>query len=273
MITEQMVGQFHPIILHFPIVLFTAALVCDITYYFGKAEALNVGHWMIILAVITCIPTILTGLAAALPLDPNNPIVEKHRSLGYSTGIFGSLYAGLRIAAMAWEIPLKAVHFVGLSVLMVALVSWTSDYGGLITRGTTPFSSPPDHEVAHADGNHRKQNEEQQISPIDLEKQLERMITVRDVTPIFSTHNCQSCHSKEFSPDGKPLDFFTGDPKFPFLVKNADGSLKDFASSNFYKTVLMENQMPMDMKGNSIGLGPSDRLILLLWLKNGAPMN
>ena len=86
-----MVGQFHPIILHFPIVLFTAALVCDITNYFGKTEALTVGHWMIILAVITCIPTILTGLAAALPLDPNNPVVEKHRSLGYSTGIFLSL--------------------------------------------------------------------------------------------------------------------------------------------------------------------------------------
>ena len=137
---EQTIGQFHPLFLHFPIVLFTAALITDLLNYFGKTHVFAAGHWLIIAGVIFCIPTIITGLEASLSFAPDNYLIEKHRFLGFATGITGSFYAGLRISAMLWKLPLKPLHYVFLSVLLVALVSWTSDYGGLITRGTTPFS-------------------------------------------------------------------------------------------------------------------------------------
>jgi uncharacterized membrane protein len=132
----EKIGRLHLIFFYFPTILFTAALVCDIVnYYFNKPIALAIGHWMIIGAVVMCIPTIISGLAAASGMNPDDPILAKHTSLGYSTGVFGSLYAGLRIAAMNWPLNLKATHYIGLSVLMVALISWTSDYGALVSQG------------------------------------------------------------------------------------------------------------------------------------------
>jgi uncharacterized membrane protein len=133
-ITVEKIGQWHSIFLHFPIILFTAALVCDLLNYFNRSKALMAGHWMVIAAVVMCIPAIITGIAAASALDSNDLFLSKHRTLGYSTGMFGSLYAGLRIAVMKWKFNFKPAHYVGLSILMVALVSWTSDYGALFVN-------------------------------------------------------------------------------------------------------------------------------------------
>lgn len=124
-----MIGQYHSIVLHVPILLFFAALVADIMYYYGKERAVKVGHWLVIAAVVACIPTILTGLAAAMVMDPNDPILAKHQFLGYCTGVCGSLYAGLRISVMCWRLQLRPIYYLILSVSMVALVSWTSDSG------------------------------------------------------------------------------------------------------------------------------------------------
>lgn len=132
MMEQQAISQYHSFFAHLPLILFTAALVTDLLNYFGKSKAFLAGHWLIILGVLTCIPTITTGLAAATPLDPAEYFLEKHRYLGFVTGISGSLYAGLRISAMLWQLPLKPGHYVWASILLVALISWTSDYGALI---------------------------------------------------------------------------------------------------------------------------------------------
>lgn len=262
---DQAVGKFHPLFLHFPIVLFTAALITDLLNYFGKTKAFIAGHWLVIAGVVTCIPTIITGLAAASSFDPTDYLIEKHRDLGFATGISGSLYAGLRISAMLWNLGLKPIHYVGFSVLLVALVSWTSDYGGLITRGTTPFSELQAIEP--------KENSSQEVSDTEqmasLDEKLRRNINLSDVVPIFAAHRCEECHAKRFS-NGVPRRFFEG--KHAFLERNAEGGLKDFTQSNFYKTVLVGNEMPLDDEGKPVGLSVSERMILLAWLQNGAPM-
>lgn len=132
---EQFVGQFHAFFWYFPVVLFTAALIADVLYYRGKKRAFVIGHWLVIAGVVSCIPTLLTGLAAEASFDPGNYLIEKHRYLGFATAISGSFYAGLRISAMLWVLPLKPIHYVFLSLLLVALVFWTSDYGGVIALG------------------------------------------------------------------------------------------------------------------------------------------
>ena len=132
MTIDQVIGQYHSLFLYFPIVLFTGALGADLMNYFGKAKFLVVGHWLIIMGWVFCIPAIITGLSGATGFEPGSYLVEEHGNLGYATGISGSFYAGLRISAMLWKLPLKAIHYVFLSALLVALISWTSDYGFLI---------------------------------------------------------------------------------------------------------------------------------------------
>lgn len=132
MTVDQLIGQYHTFFLYFPVVLFTAAFVADLLNYFGRPGFFKVGHWLIISGVVFCIPVIITGLSAAAAFEPGNYLVEEHGTLGYATGISGSFYAGLRISAMLWKLPLKAIHYVVLSGLLVALVSWASDIGFLI---------------------------------------------------------------------------------------------------------------------------------------------
>lgn len=137
---EQAIGKLHTMLWIFPMLFFASALVADIFHYFGRKRGFTIAHWLVILGVISCIPVIITGLAAQTSFDPNSYLVAKHRFLGYATGIAGSFYAGLRISAMIWNLPLKPIHYVFLTFLLFALASWASDYGGLITHGSFPNS-------------------------------------------------------------------------------------------------------------------------------------
>jgi len=134
---EQVFGYYHATLFNFPLILFSTALGCDILFYYDKLRSLKWGHSFVVLGVIMCIPTIVTGLAASVNLDITDSILAKHRMLGYATGMFGSLYAGLRISAMWWDLPLLPKHYIGLSVMMVALISWCCDYGVLVAQGVT----------------------------------------------------------------------------------------------------------------------------------------
>jgi len=129
----QIIGQAHAYFFYFPIIFFMAALIADILNYFGYQRAFTIGHWLIISGVVMCIPTIVTGLNAANSFDLSDPILAQHSYLGYATGISGSCYAGIRISAMLWKLPLLPSHYMGMSILLVALVSWASTSGGLIT--------------------------------------------------------------------------------------------------------------------------------------------
>lgn len=130
--TEELLGHFHLFLWYLPLVVFNMVLISDLLSYYGKLKTFTLGHWLVILGLITCIPTIMTGLVIVNNFDINDVIVSKHQFLGFTTGLSASLYAGLRISAMWWKLSLKPMHYVGLSLLMVALISWTNDYGMLI---------------------------------------------------------------------------------------------------------------------------------------------
>lgn len=131
---DQTIGQYHALFLLFPIIAFTGALICDLLNTFGIKKALTIGHWLIITGVLLCIPTIFTGEEAAMSFNPNDAMLAKHRFLGFATGVCSSLYAGLRISAMYWRLAIPPNLYLGLSILLVALVSWTSDYGALLVN-------------------------------------------------------------------------------------------------------------------------------------------
>jgi uncharacterized membrane protein len=134
------IGEFHPVLVHFPIVLFTLGLVCDLLNGIGKKEALPVAHWMFIGGAIMCLPTLVSGWEAAEAFPADNPLIPIHRLLAFTTSIAGALYAIFRIAVMrkGWEI--HPLYYVVCSVLLMLLVSWTADYGGRIAFGVSLFS-------------------------------------------------------------------------------------------------------------------------------------
>ena len=125
-------GHYHSIILYIPLALFVVALVWDVLYYLGRVKSLMIGHGLIILGVIALTLTMITGFGAAFHFDSQNVYLIKHQSLSYILLISASLYAGLRISYVVWSLPLKPIHFVFLSTLILALISLNCDYGFLI---------------------------------------------------------------------------------------------------------------------------------------------
>jgi uncharacterized membrane protein len=131
LLLNEMIGSYHGITAHFPTVLFAAALICDLLYYFGKLSTLKSGHWLVILGVIACMPALFTGIVAAHEITTPSPVLAKHISLGYMTAIGTSLYAGLRISDRWWQLDVPASLYIMIDVVIIALISWTSDYGWL----------------------------------------------------------------------------------------------------------------------------------------------
>ncbi len=266
-------GSFHPVLVHFPIVLFTVALVCDLLHGFGKKEPFYMAHWLIIAGTLSALPTIYTGLEAAEAFDPNDAYVYKHKLLGFAIGIYAVCYTIFRILQMRknWDLP--PVLFVALSVILVALTLWTSDYGGLITRGSTPFSQRSDATTLTEEKLQSDLGEIQKYNVDEFEKYLQKNIGLASVVPIFTKHHCAQCHAENFQ-GGYPRNFSDGsEPEHYFLWRNQDGTLKDFEKSNFYQSVILKNTMPKNEHNESLGLSLNERLILLLWLKNNAPMH
>jgi len=140
---DNYVGTFHPLLVHFPIVLFTLTLICDLLYGIGKTKAFMIANWMLLGGIVMCIPTLATGWIASesFPVDdPILPIVQKHMYFAFTTSSLALIYGLFRLVSILKHWNIYPIVFVGLSVVLVTLVSWTSDYGGLISHGVTPFS-------------------------------------------------------------------------------------------------------------------------------------
>lgn len=128
-------GDLHPFLIHFPIALFFVALIFDILYAFRKSDTLHsTGNWIVIIAALLTIPTVITGLYAADLGHEDNPFLLVHRNWGLATLFYSILHALLRIYGMRKKM-LPAYIFIITSLVNVSLVSITAEYGGTITRG------------------------------------------------------------------------------------------------------------------------------------------
>jgi uncharacterized membrane protein len=120
-----------------PIILFTTALIADLFYAFGKGWGFTLGHCIVFVGSILCIPVIFTGFAISGFYNPEDLFLQKHTVLGIFTGIAAGFYSIMRFAAMRgkWLFPLSI--YIGCSMVMMGLVSWTADLGQLIGKEET----------------------------------------------------------------------------------------------------------------------------------------
>lgn len=127
-------GQFHVVILHFPIVLFWVAFVYDILGAFFKVNSYPAAHWFVIIAALTAVPTVITGLIA-LQAKVDNPFVYMHRNWALTTFIFAFFYALYRLRLLRQHAMGPKYLLVFLSAITVALISITADFGGKVAFG------------------------------------------------------------------------------------------------------------------------------------------
>ena len=123
------IGQFHPIILHFPIALIIMTCISELLFLWkGDVIYKHASLFMIISSVIFVIPTVLTGLAFGYNVYYDNALTSVfwwHRTFGITTAL-------LTIAAVFFLMRSKndlSAYYLCLGLLFVS-VSITGYLGG-----------------------------------------------------------------------------------------------------------------------------------------------
>jgi uncharacterized membrane protein len=143
-------GDLHTALLHFPIVLFWTALIYDLLGWIWKVRAYPAGHWIVVIATALVVPTVITGLMHSQDHQQTATLLA-HRNWGLVTLTFSIPHAFFRLMLILKKMPIKGSLLVIFSVVNVAMVSLTADYGEKYTFGQGIFvgSDQKEHHHAH----------------------------------------------------------------------------------------------------------------------------
>jgi uncharacterized membrane protein len=125
-------GRLHPMLIHFPLAFFPAALLTAIVGRRRPSFAAPVRFLIIAGGVTAPIAMALGWLEGGLALSDTDPLLQVHRWLGT---VIGAISLGL--ALWAWKRPEQhrsAAMLIGLAALTLALMvqGW---YGGALVHG------------------------------------------------------------------------------------------------------------------------------------------
>lgn len=127
------VGNFHLILLHFPIALITMAAVSELLFFwYGNSLFDQASRFMVIAAAVMVIPTVLTGLAYGYNVPYEGVMASYfwwHRFFGLFTAVLAITTAIFREFSAK-----KAVYYMCLFLLFIS-VNVTAFLGGSLTFG------------------------------------------------------------------------------------------------------------------------------------------
>ena len=133
------IGELHVVIVHFPIALALCAVLADLLWVVTRKDSCkNAGMYCLILAGISALPVIVTGLIKVGGREFGGDylfMITVHKYLGITCFVIAALAAGIRLGCRG---GMKKWWLAGYCVLMLALavcISITSHYGGMLVHG------------------------------------------------------------------------------------------------------------------------------------------
>ena len=88
----QLLGRFHPLLVHFPIGLLVVALSMEFLTIGGKRKGLREGtYWMVYLGTIFAILSALFGWLLRAEEDYSGTLVDNHQYTGIATALLALL--------------------------------------------------------------------------------------------------------------------------------------------------------------------------------------
>jgi uncharacterized membrane protein len=139
--TIQWLGNFHPVTLHFPIVLIVMACIAEVLLYFSRSEIYRYSaRFMILAAPFFTLLTVLSGLAYGYGVSYEPPLGEIfwwHRSLGIAILAITILTATLEYSRARASQANRLYH--PLLLVLFLLVCVTGYLGGELTFGVDHF--------------------------------------------------------------------------------------------------------------------------------------
>ncbi|WP_150452053.1 c-type cytochrome domain-containing protein [Arenibacter lacus] len=155
-------GRWHPLVLHFPIVLLLMALFLGLT---GK----KVPYQLLTVAVLSALLTAISGFFLGKEVAVKGDLLFRHQWLGAGVALLAALWYALTQVQLSNNIYTK-----GLQVVLVGLVVATGHYGGMVTHGEGFLALPT------------------KKRPIKIP---ENPIIYTDVVTRILENKCVSCHN------------------------------------------------------------------------------
>jgi len=125
-------GRWHPVILHFPIVLVIIAVLLLLS---GK----KVSYALLAFGCLAALIAAISGFFLGLESDKKGDLLFWHQLLGAAVAMGMSLWYWLATNEHGNNIATKS-----LGVLLLILIGFTGHYGGMITHGENFLSLPGD---------------------------------------------------------------------------------------------------------------------------------
>lgn len=135
---QAFLGQFHVVVLHFPIALIIASLLAEVIYAVTKATGLaQAGRFCLWLGTLGALAATFTGWAHLTTSNwADNSLANQHALLGY-------IMAGVAVAALIageWRLrqkenrPARMIYWLML-LAAAGLVAYTGHLGGILVHG------------------------------------------------------------------------------------------------------------------------------------------
>ncbi len=163
------IGRWHPVVLHFPIVLL---LICVFLGLTGRKTRLpdgQVPRFLLTLAVIFALVTAISGFFLGKEIDTKGDLLYWHQWLGGTLALLAALWYWLEGMQLENRIYTKV-----LQVALIGLVLFTGHYGGMVTHGEDFLALPTEKRE---------------------EKIPENPLIYKDVVGRILDNNCVSCHN------------------------------------------------------------------------------
>lgn len=262
----QLLGRFHPLLVHFPIGLLVVALFMELFSIGGKRKGLREGtHLMVYLGAIFAVFSALFGWLLRTQDDYTGDLVDNHQYTGIATAALATITVFILRATLKGKLSDFRAYRAGL-IITVVLLAIAGHLGASLTHGEDYLTSvfPGNKEVYDNSKGLALLAELNKTDSI-TETQQDRLNL--EVRAIFA-HNCYQCHSENKS-------------KGELVLENKKGVFKGGESgevivtgkpekSELYRRIILSpnNDEVMPKKGKV--LKDNEIALIKLWIQNGA---
>ena len=176
----ELIGRFHPVLVHLPIGIFVLVIVMDGLTRFDKFAYLSDSIRLILLTgLVSALFSLVTGYTLSLEGSNNQDLVDTHQWTAIETTALFTAYYFLRQQLMA-----KRVVHTSTLIFLLFMLAWTGHQGGSLTHGEGFLTEGI------------LDNKTTTEQPLNI-KDINQAIVYKDIVQYTLNQKCVQCHGSE----------------------------------------------------------------------------
>lgn len=249
------IGRFHPVILHFPIVLIILALILELLHRRKLVKADYIITIVLWLAAVSTIVAIASGFLLYSSGDYTGRLLQQHFWIGVITG--ACILVTVAFYFFSRSNPRLYPVYFGALLVANGAVAYTSHLGGSLTHGEEYLTEYIPLIVSK--------------TVVEQKPESEMFLYEDMIYPVFET-KCLSCHNESRAKGEFAMNSFQnmlkgGESGHPGIVPG------DADSSELYKRLILpegdEDRMPPEGK---TPLTKAETSLIKFWIQAGGKM-